>query len=80
AEGDSIAGSTLTMDAAFRFAVTQAGFSMVDAAAAAATNPARLLGLADRTGALVEGLDADLVVLDPDLTLHSVMARGSWVA
>lgn len=80
AQGDSIAGSTLTMDAAFRYAVTQAGFTMVDAAVAAATNPARLLGLNDRKGALAAGLDADLVVLNVDLSLHSVMAGGSWVA
>ncbi|HEY9409677.1 MAG TPA: N-acetylglucosamine-6-phosphate deacetylase [Jiangellaceae bacterium] len=75
----TIAGSTLTMDRAFRFAVTQAGFSMADAVRAASTTPAGLLGLSDRTGALVVGLDADLVVLDADLGLGGVMARGSWV-
>ena len=75
----TIAGSTLTMDRAFRFAVTQAGFSMADAVKAASTTPAGLLGLNDRTGALATGLDADLVVLDADLGLRGVMARGSWV-
>lgn len=78
-DSGSIAGSTLTMDHAFKFAVQQSGFSMTDAVAASATNPARLLGLAEQTGALAEGLVADLVVLDADLTLRAVMAAGEWV-
>lgn len=77
-ESGTIAGSTLTMDRALAFAVKQAGFSMVEAVAAASTNPARLLGIGDRTGALAVGLDADIVVLDSDLSLRSVMARGAW--
>ncbi|WP_166347027.1 N-acetylglucosamine-6-phosphate deacetylase [Phytoactinopolyspora limicola] len=78
-DGGSIAGSTLTMDAAFRFAVTQAGFSVDEAVLATATNPARLLGLAERRGALAEGYDADLVILDEDFAVRGVMSRGSWV-
>lgn len=78
-DSGSIAGSTLTMDHAFRFAVQQAGFSVTDAVAASSTNPARLLGIADRTGALAEGLAADLVVLDDDLNLQRVMRTGSWI-
>jgi N-acetylglucosamine-6-phosphate deacetylase len=74
----SIAGSTLTMDAAFRQAVG-AGFDLATVAAMAATTPARALGLADRTGALAAGLRADLVVLNPDLTVQRVMRAGVWV-
>lgn len=77
-EGATIAGSTLTMDRAFAFAVDQAGFSIEDAVAATSTNPARLLGIGDRTGSLTVGRNADLVVLDGDLSVRSVMARGSW--
>lgn len=75
----TIAASTLTMDAAFRFAVTRAGFSVPDAVRAASTTPATLLGLADRTGSLTPGLAADLVVLDDTYALVDVMAAGSWV-
>ncbi|WP_129668841.1 N-acetylglucosamine-6-phosphate deacetylase [Phytoactinopolyspora endophytica] len=78
ADGGSIAGSTLTMDAAFRFAVQQVGLSVQEAVHAASTRPAQLLGLGHRTGALVEGYDADLVLLDDDLTVQSVMSRGAW--
>ncbi|MFI7369553.1 N-acetylglucosamine-6-phosphate deacetylase [Actinoplanes sp. NPDC049668] len=74
----SIAGSTLTMDEAFRRAVG-AGLDLPTASAMAATTPARALGLADQVGALEAGLRADLVVLGPDLTVRRVMRAGAWV-
>jgi N-acetylglucosamine-6-phosphate deacetylase len=76
ADGGSIAGSTLTMDAAVRRA-TGAGLSLVDVARMAATTPARAIGLTDR-GALEPGLRADLVVLDGDLAVRRVMRGGAW--
>ena len=77
-EGGSIAGSTLTMDRAFRF-VIEAGVSVPDAVRMTSTNPARLLGLSGRVGELRPGLDADVVVLDADFRLRAVMAKGEWV-
>lgn len=78
ADGGAIAGSTLTMDRAFRF-VAEAGVPVPDAVRMASTNPARLLGLSDRVGELRTGLDADLVVLDAGFELQAVMAKGQWV-
>ncbi|GAA2647418.1 N-acetylglucosamine-6-phosphate deacetylase [Paractinoplanes durhamensis] len=78
ARNGSIAGSTLTMDVALRNAVA-AGISLPDAAAMASTTPARVLGLAEQTGALEAGLRADLVVLDADLRVKRVMRSGTWV-
>jgi N-acetylglucosamine-6-phosphate deacetylase len=78
AGGGSIAGSTLTMDAAFRQAV-RAGIGLPEAAAMAATTPARVLGLDDEVGALEAGLRADLVVLSPDLEVQRVMRAGVWL-
>ena len=74
----AIAGSTATMASVVRHAVV-AGLPVTDAAAAASTNPARVLGLANRTGALCPGLDADLVVCDETFALRAVMRRGEWV-
>lgn len=74
----SLAGSTLTMDAAVRRAVQECALPIEVAAAAAATNPARVLGLADQCGAITAGLDADLVVLDAELRLQRTMAQGAW--
>ncbi|WP_412740913.1 N-acetylglucosamine-6-phosphate deacetylase [Krasilnikovia sp. MM14-A1259] len=78
ARDGSIAGSTLTMDAALREAVA-AGIALPDACAMAATTPARALGLADQVGALEAGMRADLVVLSPDLQVKRVMRAGAWV-
>jgi N-acetylglucosamine-6-phosphate deacetylase len=75
---DVIAGSTLTMDRAWRNAVELSGFTPVEATLAASTNPARLLGLAAETGALVPGLRADLALLDRALQVTGVMTAGRW--
>lgn len=74
----SLAGSTLTMDAAFRGLLSAAGVSMSTASAAASANPARLLGRGDR-GALAIGKRADIVLLDPANQLAGVMRAGEWV-
>lgn len=76
---DTIAGSTLTMDRALRNVIAFTGVSVADAATMAATTPARTLGLGDRKGAIAPGLDADLVILEPDdLELAGVLVRGAW--
>ncbi|NGN66509.1 N-acetylglucosamine-6-phosphate deacetylase [Streptomyces sp. A7024] len=75
----SIAGSTLTLDTAFRRAVTIDGVAVEDAVRALSANPARLLGVSDRIGSLEPGKDADLVVLDADFVLKGVMRKGAWV-
>ncbi|MGW3648436.1 N-acetylglucosamine-6-phosphate deacetylase [Streptomyces sp. NPDC000878] len=78
-EGGSIAGSTLTLDRAFRRAVTVDRLPITDAVAALSANPARLLGMYDRVGSLEPGKDADLVLLDADFAVKGVMRKGSWV-
>jgi N-acetylglucosamine-6-phosphate deacetylase len=78
-DGETLAGSTLTMDRALRIAVERCGIPLRDAARMAATTPALLLGIADRTGVLAPGRRADVVVLDEhDLTLAGVLLGGRW--
>jgi len=73
-----LAGSTLTLDAAFRRAVTAVGFTVPDAVRATSTTPAALLGRAE-IGRLGPGCRADLVVLDAQLQIGAVLSRGEWV-
>ncbi|WP_167109098.1 N-acetylglucosamine-6-phosphate deacetylase [Amycolatopsis granulosa] len=80
ADTGSLAGSTLTMDAAFRNLVRGAGLSVPDAVRATSGRPAELLGLDDRLGSLRTGLAADLVVLDADLRPARVLRQGTWIA
>lgn len=75
----AIAGSTLTMDAAVRFAVRTAGLPLLDVVHAASTTPAAAWGLSD-VGALEAGRRADLVVLDDGLEVVRVMRSGAWVS
>ncbi|MEO3978689.1 N-acetylglucosamine-6-phosphate deacetylase [Streptomyces sp. CAU 1734] len=78
-EGGSIAGSTLTLDTAFRRAATVDGIPVGDIVQAISVNPAKLLGAYDRIGSLEPGKDADLVVLDEEFRLTGVMRKGVWV-
>ena len=79
AETGSLAGSTLTMADALRRAVREVGLPIDQAVAAASTNPARLLGIRDRCGALATGRAADLVHLDDQLRVRRVMVNGRWI-
>jgi N-acetylglucosamine-6-phosphate deacetylase len=72
----SIAGSTATMELVVRRAITAVGLPVADAAAAASTTPARRLGLDGVTGSLRAGLAADIVLLDEEFRLRTVIARG----
>jgi N-acetylglucosamine-6-phosphate deacetylase len=69
-------GSTLTADAAMRHAVQRCGTSLADAVHAAATTPADLLGLRDR-GRIEPGTRADLVALNPDLSVERTWVAGA---
>ena len=74
-----LAGSVLTMEAAVQNAVRFLEIPVEEAVLIASANSARLLGLADRKGAVAPGLDADLVVLDDQLSVEATMAAGRWI-
>jgi len=75
----TIAGSTLTQDAALRNAVTLVGVDPVDAVTALTRTPARVLGEDHRLGRLHTGYVADAVLLDHEWRVRTVIADGSVV-
>jgi beta-aspartyl-dipeptidase (metallo-type) len=52
------------------------GIAMEHALKMVTSNPAERVGIFQHKGSLDEGKDADLVVLGPDLSIESVMAKG----
>ena len=77
-DGGNLAGSTTALDVELRN-VVRSGVPLSQAVAAAATNPAELLGMTDR-GRLAIGLRADIVVLDADsFEVRRVMRAGEWI-
>ncbi len=74
AEG-KLAGSTLTLDRALRNVVAL-GIPLADAVRMLTLNPATLLGIEFKKGALRTGADADIVLLDENLHVTNVWTRG----
>jgi beta-aspartyl-dipeptidase (metallo-type) len=50
--------------------------SLTDALPLVTTNVARVLGISGHKGSLTPGKDADIVLLNPDLSVDTVIARG----
>ena len=78
ADGGAIAGGVATLLEVVRWAVQEAGVSLVDAVHAASRTPSRVMGWADR-GGLEAGARADLLVTDEALRPVMVMRGGAWV-
>ena len=70
-----LAGSTLTLDRALRNIVSL-GIPLGSAIRMLTINPATLLAIEFKKGALRCGADADIVLLDDDLRVARVWARG----
>lgn len=79
AEGNSLAGSTLTMIEALRFVVEKVGLTVPEASVMASGNPARQLRLFEQTGSLAVGKQADVLLVSSGLKLERVWAKGNPV-
>jgi len=73
---DSLAGSTLTMIKGFQLLVREVGLNIEQASRVGSLNPARKIGIDDRTGSLESGKLADVLVLSSDLELQGVWIQG----
>ncbi len=79
ADGRALCSSTSTMIRCVRNMVQMVGVSLVDAVRMATLNPARALRMADQTGVLREGADADLVILSDGLEVCATFVAGRLV-
>jgi N-acetylglucosamine-6-phosphate deacetylase len=74
-----LAGSGLSPIEALRRYMRFGGLSLLEALPAMTSTPARLLGLEGERGSLVPGARADLVLLTPDLQVHTTIVGGEIV-
>ncbi|AEM77734.1 N-acetylglucosamine-6-phosphate deacetylase [Thermoanaerobacter wiegelii] len=74
-ESGSLAGSTLTLDKAVKN-ITSLGVPLFEACKMASLNPAKAIGVDDRKGSIEVGKDADIVVLNNDLTVYMTIIEG----
>ena len=77
--GGSLAGSTLTMDTAFRNIIAASGCSLNDAVTMCSAVPAQSIYVADRKGTLAPGKDADITILDANLNVTQTIVEGKIV-
>ncbi|MFH5881357.1 N-acetylglucosamine-6-phosphate deacetylase [Liberiplasma polymorphum] len=75
----TLAGSVLPMIEAFKNVVHVLNYSLEEASRLASLNPAIQLGIDDKKGSLSVGKDADLVLLDKDLTILATICKGQVV-
>ncbi len=71
-----LSGSGLTMDKAVRNAVDMLDVDLPQAVAMASYNPAKVLGIEDRKGLVKDGYDADIVMLNGDLSVEKCWVGG----
>lgn len=71
-----LAGSTLRLNEGLRILVEEALVPFNYAINSCTINPARCLGVDDRKGLIGVGMDADLVVLEPDYKVHQTYCLG----
>jgi len=77
--GNVLAGSTITLLEAVQRAVSLAGMSLQEAVTMATRTPASIMSLSSRKGSLQAGSDADLLILNADLSLRAVIAGGQII-
>jgi N-acetylglucosamine-6-phosphate deacetylase len=75
----TMAGSVLTMDVALRNLARASGRSLDELWPTTSRNAARAAGVSDRKGSIAVGMDADLVVVGPDVDVRATIVGGRVV-
>jgi len=75
----NLAGSTANLYNCMTNLMKFAGISLEDAVICATRNPAMAAGIYDKVGSIEKGKDADIVILDTDMTIEKTISRGRIV-
>ncbi len=75
----TIAGSAVNLMDCLKTAVLKMGIPLETAVKCCAVNPARAIGIYDKTGSIEAGKSADLAALNDDLDIRLVFNRGKLV-
>jgi N-acetylglucosamine-6-phosphate deacetylase len=75
----SFAGSVATADRLVRTMIHMAGVSLTDAIRMITLTPARIMNISDRKGSLTMGKDADIVIFDENISIHTTMVKGKMI-
>jgi N-acetylglucosamine-6-phosphate deacetylase len=75
----SLAGSTLTMERAFRNMLAATNWSIEELLPSATLTPARLIDVQNRKGSIEIGKDADVIIIDDDINVLNTFVAGNLV-
>lgn len=75
-DNDNLAGSVTNLAECLRIAVKEMGVPLESAIRAATANPAKVLGVSDIYGSLTAGKQGDVVLLDQQLRVRTVIKDG----
>jgi N-acetylglucosamine-6-phosphate deacetylase len=75
----SFAGSVATADRLVRTMIKLADVPLVHAIRMITSTPARIMGIGNKKGSLMEGKDADLVIFDQDINIGMTLIKGKIV-
>lgn len=75
----SFAGSVATADRLIRTMVNMAGISLTDAIRMITLTPASIMNISGQKGSLTVGKDADIVIFDENIFIHTTMIKGKVI-
>lgn len=78
-EGGAIAGSVTNLMKCMRKAITEMKIPLESAIKCATANPAKAIGIYEQYGSLTPGKQADIVILDKELAIRTIIKSGKIV-
>jgi len=75
----AFAGSAATFDRLVRNMINIAEVPLTDAISMASATPARIMGINDKKGSIVVGMDADIVIFDREINVGMTIIKGQIV-